>query len=298
MSKEFNINALVFKEDDELKTFISEEFNFIYDKKTYAVMEWGRHQIETPTYNPIGPEIMNILIHDQFEFINIKDFFEKIVNKQEKNNHLMLASPITNFNLYVNNLTGKYYNNFNYFIKYLNYYKVYVTLCFNYFDNLSLKDIIRICSINVKNILLNVNEFEIEKLLEFIKLCSSKEIFVSCKFNLNKNNFNKFLDLIEKFPKDTFSTYQFEKPRITKKQIKDLEEKIKELKTNIFVKKNDGSLFSCVVDFENELVYPTFNDIENGIKFENINSINDFWNSEKFVNVRNSLITDKYENGK
>lgn len=295
MSKEFNINALVFKEDEKIKSFISEEFNFIYDKETQAVLSWGKEQTDTPTYNPIGPEVMNLIIDDDFEFIKYKDFFEKIINKQERNGKLSLISTTTNFNLYINNLNSKCLTNLKFFIKYLDFYKSYITLCFKYQNEMSLKEIIRIKTTEIKNIILIINDFEINNLIQFIKLCSSKEIFVSCKFNLNKNNFDKFLDLMEKFPKDTFSTYQFEKPKITKKQIKDLEEKIKELKTNIFVEKNDGSLFSCCVDFENELVYPTFNDIENGIKFENINSINDFWNSEKFVNVRNSLISDKYE---
>ena len=290
MNKEFNINALVFKEDEKIKSFISEEFNFIYDKETQAVLSWGKDKIDTPAYDPICPEVLNLIINDDFEFINYKDFFEKIVNKQEKNGKLSLISTVTNINFYINDFNINSFNNLKYFIKYLEFYKLYITLCFNYMNFFNLKEVIKIKSIGIKNIILLVNDFEINDLIQFIKLCSSKEIFVSCKFNLNKN-----LKLIETFPKDTFSTYKFKKPQITKKQIKDLEEKIKELKSGIFFENEDGSLFSCCVDFENKLIYPTFNDIENGIKFENINSINDFWNSEKFVNVRNSLIIDKYE---
>ena len=113
--------------------------------------------------------------------------------------------------------------------------------------------------------------------------------------NRAKNNYDNFINLLDKFPIDTFSTYKFKKPKITTQQIKDLNNKINELKTNIFLENEDGSLFSCYVDFEKKLIYPTFNDKKHGIDFDKINNISDFWNSEKFVEVRNSLIDSKYE---
>ena len=295
MIDDFKINTLVFKEDENLKTFISEEFNFIFDKTTQAVMSWGKERINTPTYDPISPEIMNLLINDDFEFINYKDFFEKIVNKQEKDGKLSLISTTTNFNFYVNDLNVKSFNDLKYFVKYLDFYHSYITLCFKYNDDLSLKEIIRIKTIGIKNIILSVNDFDIDKLTQFIKLCSSKEIFISCKFIITKDNYDKFINLLNKIPKDTFSTYKFEKPKVTKKQIKDLNQKINELETNVFVEKNDGALFSCCIDFEKKLFFPTFNDEKHGIAFDKIDNINDFWNSEKFVEVRNSLIDSKYE---
>lgn len=295
MNDDFNISALVFKENENLKTFISEEFNFVFDKQTQAVMVWGKEKTDTPTYDPIGPEIMNLLIDNDFEFINYKDFFEKIVNKQEKDGKLSLISTTTNFNFYINDLNAKCFNDLKYFIKYLDFYHSYITLCFEYKNEMSLKEIIRIKTIGIKNIILLVNDFEVDKLNQFIKLCSSKEIFVSCKFIITKNNYDNFINLLDKFPKDTFSTYKFEKPKVTKIQIKEINEKIKELQTNVFIEKNDGALFSCCVDFEKKLIYPIFDDEKHGIKFDKINNINDFWNSIEFNEVRNSLIDSKYE---
>lgn len=295
MNDDFKINALVYKEDENMKIFISEEFHFVFDKITQAVMSWGKEKTDTPTYNPIGPEVMNLLIDNDFEFINYKDFFEKIVNKQEKDGKLSLISTTTNFNFYINDLNSKCLNSLKYFVKYLDFYHSYITLCFKYNDELSLKEITRIKTIGIKNVILLVNDFEIDKLNQFIKLCVSKEIFVSCKFIITKNNYDNFINLLDKFPIDTFSTYKFEKPKTTKQQIKDLNNKINELKTNIFLENEDGSLFSCCVDFEKKLIYPTFNDKKHGIDFDKINNISDFWNSEKFVEVRNSLIDSKYE---
>lgn len=309
--KKFELQTLVFNEDDKIRTFFSNDFNFILDKsKRYSIC-YGKTPNDTPTYDPLGPEEIDIIINDNFEFNKQLLQINKLLNiHQENDDSLISISTITNVNVVVKNLYMKNVDEVSHLIKYLNSFNFNVNLIVDYSFMVSFSEIFRLKVFNASNITFNVWDFNPDSLIETMENCLSKDLNVSFNFNINSKNYKNFINLLEfnRIPQTIFSNILFYRP-ITKK-IKD--EIVKELNNSCnfticdtkFVNNKkikydkirpyqDG-LFKCYINFNDGKVYSSADD-QIGIDFYKIENINSYWNSEEFFEFRNNLIENKYE---
>ena len=131
--KKFELQTLVFNEDDKIRTFFSNDFNFILDKsKRYSIC-YGKTPNDTPTYDPLGPEEIDVIINDNFEFNKQLLQINKLLNiHQENDDSLISISTITNVNVVVKNLYMKNVDEVSHLIKYLNSFNFNVNLIVDY----------------------------------------------------------------------------------------------------------------------------------------------------------------------
>ena len=58
--KDFELKTLIFNDGEKFRSFQSEDFNFILDKNSGISICYGESQTQTPTYDPLSPEIIDI----------------------------------------------------------------------------------------------------------------------------------------------------------------------------------------------------------------------------------------------
>jgi len=309
--KKFELQTLVFNEDDKIRTFFSNDFNFILDKsKRYSIC-YGKTPNDTPTYDPLGPEEIDVIINDNFEFNKQLLQINKLLNiHQENDDSLISISTITNVNVVVKNLYMKNVDEVSHLIKYLNSFNFNVNLIVDYSFMVSFSEIFRLKVFNASNITFDVWDFNPDSLIETMENCLSKDLNVSFNFNINTKNYKNFINLLEfnRIPQTIFSNILFHRP-ITKKIKDEIVKKLddscnfticdtkfvnnKKIKYNKLRPYQDG-LFKCYINFNDGKVYSSA-DNQIGIDFYKIENINSYWNSEEFFKFRNNLIENKYE---
>lgn len=296
------ISNLVYKEDDEVRCFISENFNFVYSKIDNTSCSWGKTKDETPEYNPISPETLYFKIDKNFMFN--RDLILKLISMEYKNDECI--SCISSIAIEGN--PNDIFNNED-IKKLIGYISSFNILCFikiKFEKELSLKDVFKIKYLNCKNLILDIqNNFNANELRNSIKILTENEILVNCEFNLNSKNIDNFINLIShNYQLDVLTTINFTKPTIKKEQLKSLSDIIKEKQfVNIIVNKEnnsrkkyeiknkikDNGLFSCVVDFTKNVIYCE-DYLDNFVNISEVKRISDYWNSNQFNDVRRQLI--------
>lgn len=296
------ITNLIYKEDDEARCFISENFNFIYSKIDNTSCSWGKSKDETPNYNPISPETIIMKIDDNFLFY--RDEILKLISMEYKNSECV--SCVTSIIL-----EGDVKNIFNNdevkkLICYINSFNIVCFIKINFISEFTLKDIFKIKYLNCKNIILNIsNEIKINELLNSINILTENEIIVNCEVSLNSKNIDSFINLISNnYNLDILTTINFIKPNIKKDKLNELSNIIQEKQlVNIIVNKeinsrkkyeiknkiDEDGLFSCIIDFTKNIIYcEKFK--ENFVNFNDVKKLSDYWNSKQFNDVRRQLI--------
>lgn len=62
------IGNLIYREDARMRAFLSEGFNFAYDKGTFTSLTWGRTPKDDVMFDPIGPEAVTMAIGPGYSF--------------------------------------------------------------------------------------------------------------------------------------------------------------------------------------------------------------------------------------
>lgn len=303
--KNFELKTLIYKETENLRTFFSSDFNFIFDKNNRYSVVYGSTYDETPSYDPLSPEEVTIILDKSFIFKNNIDKINQLFNIKDENGKLITISTISTVNIKLDDIYDNNDTEICELIKYLDYFKFYINLILDYKDDLDLRDVLRLKILNVDHIIFETNDFDVNKLVENLQLFLSKNISVSYNFYTSNLTLEKFKKLIEaNFPINTFSNVYINK-KMSRKNKVELCNFIKEfgnfsifdltdvkIKTNNIFKNQDG-LFKCIIDFTKRQVF--LNMEFEGLQFDNLNSINSYWNSKQFINFRNLKIKNKYE---
>lgn len=308
--KEFELKTLIFNDGDKFRSFQSEDFNFILDKKTGLSICYGETPEQTPTYDPLSPEIIDIYIDKNFKFDKELKNINVIFNiNTEKNNELITISTISTVNLIIDSIYDENISDIIKFHEYLNNFNIFTSLVVQYNEDFELRDVTRLKLFNIPNVIFKVNDFKSNKLLDQTNLFLSKNINVSFDFYISKNNYEEFISLINSgFPGNTFSNIIFKDK--TSKNIKNKIIEVIDKKGNFTIcnTKNDNNekikydsislyqdgLFKCYLSFKDRKIYYS-SDFINGFPFKKIKTLNSYWHSKEFEDWRNSLIDDKYE---
>lgn len=295
------ISNLVYKEDDEVRCFISENFNFVYSKIDNTSCSWGKTKDETPEYNPISPETITIKVDSNFLFN--RDLILKLISLDYKKGEFI--SCITS--VIIEGKQNDVFNN-DEIKKLINYVDTFKIVCFlkiDFENEFTLKDVFKIKYLGCKNVILNISNINERSIKNTINVLCENSILVNCNFNINSKNADNLINLfLDNYQLDVLSTINFVKPIIKKDLLNKLTNVVKEKQlVNIIVNKevksrkkyeiknkiNESSLFSCVVDFIHNKIYcENFN--ENFVNIVDVKTLCDYWNSDSFNEVRRQLI--------
>jgi hypothetical protein len=298
------VESLIFTEDDNFRKFTSSAFNFILNKDDGSAFSWGKTENETPLYNPISPEEIEIVLNDTFTFN--KNKIAKFLNLNIGENNFdknTSISCINSINIIVNNANE---NEVKKLFTYLNDLNIIAFLNVNYINNFSLRDVFKIKLFGTNNIILNI-ENQMSNFDNSIKMLIENDFFVKCKFNVNDDNLENVINILknENYSKTMYTLINFQKT-LKKKNLSNL---INYLKTKkdflIFIEKNNYNKYikyeacsneyrpcldSCVIDFSNGKIYPSFENIDIFVNINDINSISDYWNSKEFSKFRKPIV--------
>ena len=305
--EKFDLSTLIYTDDENVRKFSTKEFNFALDKKSRMSFCYGRYVNETPTYDPLSPEIIDIFLDKDFNFEKNKIILNKIFNIQysEKENKFLMISTISSVNLIIKNIYDENINEIIKLYEYLNNFNMFINLIINYDNVKELRDVIRAKLFKIQNIIIEVTSFKSNELMDQLNLLLSKQLIVSYNFYLSKDNYEEFKKLIENnFPKFSFSNifFKLKTSNIVKKKVIEL---LKEQSGNFtifdntnkfnesFISKSPDGLFKCYVNFSKKCVSYS-SDFENSIKFMKIKDINSYWQSDLFNRYRESLVSCKY----
>jgi hypothetical protein len=204
------VNSLIYNEDSESKVFISNDFNFILDKETKSSFSWGKTKDETPLFNPISPEEVNLILNDDFIFD--KNMIDKFLNlnvekKQEFNTSI---SCINSIDVFVNKIQNE--DEIKKLFNYFESLNIVAFLNINYNNDFSLKNIFKIKVINVNNVLLSFSD-HLDNVIGSIKLLIENNIFVKCKFYLTNENFENVYKILsnDEYPQSLMTFINFNK---------------------------------------------------------------------------------------
>jgi len=305
--EKFDLSTLIYTDDENVRKFSTKEFNFALDKKSRMSFCYGRYVNETPTYDPLSPEIIDVFLDKDFNFEKNKIILNKIFNIQysEKENKFLMISTISSVNLIIKNIYDENINEIIKLYEYLNNFNMFINLIINYDNVKELRDVIRAKLFKIQNIIIEVTSFKSNELMDQLNLLLSKQLIVSYNFYLSKDNYEEFKKLIENdFPKFSFSNifFKLKTSNIVKKKVIEL---LKEQSGNFtifdntnkfnesFISKSPDGLFKCYVNFLKKCVSYS-SDFENSIKFMKIKDINSYWQSDLFNRYRESLVSCKY----
>ena len=310
--KDFELKTLIFNDGEKFRSFQSEDFNFILDKNSGMSICYGESPSQTPTYDPLSPEIIDIKIDKKFvfddEIKNINKLFN--IDKDEKHDgELIIISTISTINFIIDDIYMENAGEIVKFYEYIKKFNIFVNLVVFYENIKELRDVLRLKFFNIQNIVIVVNDFKSSDLLNQINLLLSKNLNVSYDFYISKNNYKEFISLIELgFPGNTFSNIYF-KDNTTKtirsKIVLTINDKgnfticdTKKIRNEILnyslITLYQDSLFKCYIDFNTKKVSYSPN-FEEFISFRKIKRIDSYWHSDEFKKYRYSLIKDKYE---
>lgn len=322
--KEIQTNNLIFTDDKNQRSLMSEEFNFTLDKNSGVSACWGKTMNDTPFYDPISPQELVFKINNdfcledylnQFNFLanikikNTKTEFKKIENALEAVSleNLICLSTLANVVLIFDTLNSFDINELLKFTKYIRKFKVQLVIQINANHKLSYEEIIKLKllgtsiqlktddNFNANNFIVNLNELE------------NNNILVSSKVSITKKNYNEILKVIPLLPKTTSMKLFFVEPYITTIKYKEIQQKFLDanlLNVKIATNSNerfnkrknniiltpidcDGACFSVYI--EDGKIYPDEYLKIIGIPIKECKNIHDFWYHHNFKNIREKI---------
>lgn len=277
---------MFYKETKEMKMIVDKDFFWLFDKASRASFVWGKDQSDDPKFDPFGPEKMSILLDESYIFN--EEEAKKLVNIADRNEYIVEDSQC------VSSLS----------MVHLDYIGQKITpeaeKLFSFFDNLgvfvswvchgnvSMRDALALSSRKISNV--QIITSAVDGLKDSIDTCISNGLMPEVILESPVDEEDKLLEFISECPPLVFVTIYVDSSEAEK-----LNEKItakgivfKNAKTGA---EDDGSLFSCIVDFTRGKVYPSKGDEEHSVSISNIESIDDFWKSQEFVTVRQNKLS-------
>lgn len=324
---------LIFVDNTSHRAITSKDFNFVLDKESGVSICWGETENDSPEYDPMTPQQL-VISMSNFQlntFIKNFNYLANVKNKIEKTKFLQITESDDVFNLQgltpistiasvvliFNEPLDAY--NFDDVVKFINYLKIFkISLIVQYnCDSLITDNDIEKFKLLSNNIIIKTSDkLDANIFNDNVKKLKSQEFNFSAKAFITKLSFKEFDKLLEIIPRDTAIKIYFDKPFITVKQYRDVQQKIIDLNLQSiriatcfdkhFNKKTknlvimpmdcDACRFSLYV--ENNNVYPCefYKSIQLPI---NINEpLLSLWMNTKIKKVRKTIIENNFCNKK
>ena len=224
-----------------IRSFSSSIYNFILDKETNVSVYWGENQNDDPLYDLIGPQELTFKVTkdtSKKDIINKFNLLANIREEKEKNvkyEHLLdkeLDYIYNNVNLKaISTINTVVFDtdsdiDFNFFIPIVKYVKK-----FNINIMIQIREPISTPNIKaLKFITPNINLYFNENTIETYKALTKEKFKVDVKIKVNANNYVFLIENLKVLKKDTKGKMFIEEPFVTKLQLSELENRIKNLK--------------------------------------------------------------------
>lgn len=302
--KDNTIESLIFTEDENFRKFTSSAFNFILNKDDGSAFSWGKTKDDNPLYNSISPEEIEIILNDKFTFN--KNKIAKFLNLNIDESRFDKNTSISCINSIIITVCNTNENEVKKLINYLNHLRITTFLNVNYTNNFSLRDIFKIKLFGTNNVILNIENYTLN-FENSVKMLIENEFFVKCKFFINDKNIENIIDILnnKKYPKEMYTLINFQKS-LKKNNLKKLIDSLK-LKDDslIFIERNNFNKYtryevysneyrpcldSCVIDFLNEKIYPSLENIDIFVNINDVTNISNYWNSKEFSKFRKPIV--------
>lgn len=320
-----NIKNITYNDNQQIRLFASENFNWYLQKGTGVSCTWGKDIKQTPMYDPLGPQqlLWKITSFSLNKYIKIFNYLANIRKKQndnillisdqnyiEQKSNYICMSTLSNIIFIFDTLDQINLEQFKLFCDYISFFNINIKIQYN----ISTYDITQIYN-QLYNfscrLILNVsaNIFNGKRLVGLMQELR-KQFDISIKLHINETSniqISKFIDTIDK---DISCTLYIQKPYLSVRKYLNLQSKIlaKQL-TNIclnqcgkkyYSKSVIGSIImelpcsACryTLYLENQNIF----DCE--INKHNIGNINQFttldklWNAKQIVALRTKLIDE------
>lgn len=236
-------NQTKYLDNQALRSFSSKYFNYVLDKGTNISFCWGINQNEDPLYDTVSPQEVTFIITEKDTEKDIVRKFNLLANIQEekeknvkyenvidkdldyiyKNVNLKAISTITTVIFVIENNTN--IDMFTNIVKYIKKFNTNVILQF--------KQAIDENVINkLKFITPNINLEFSQDTIESYKLLTKAKFRVDVKIHVNSTNYIFLNENIKVLAKDVRGKVYIDEPFINKLQLKEFENRIKNLKLN------------------------------------------------------------------
>ncbi len=234
-------NDIKYLDNEYIRSFSSQYFNFILDKETNVSVYWGQDQNDDPLYDIIGPQELTFKIQKNTSEVDVIKKFNLLANIQEQKEKNKLYTPILDKNLtdIYNNVNLKAIStintiifdtdsniDFNFFIPIVKYIKKFnINIMVQIRESISTENIKAL-----KFITPNINLFFNENTIETYKALTKEKFKVDVKIKVNANNYVFLIENLKVLKKDTKGKMFIEEPFVNKLQLSELENRIKNLK--------------------------------------------------------------------
>lgn len=234
-------NDIKFIDNQYIRSFSSSIYNFILDKETNISIYWGQNENDDPLYDIIGPQELTFKVAKNTNEKDIIKNFNLLTNIQEEKEKNKVYTSILDKDLdYIyNNINLKAIStintiifdtnsdiDFNFFIPIVKYIKK-----FNINIMIQIKEPISDENIQtLKFITPNINLYFNENTLETYKTLTKGKFKVDVKIHVNANNYSFIIQNLKTLMKDVKGKLFIDQPFITKLQLSELENRIKNLK--------------------------------------------------------------------
>ena len=276
---------LIYKEDDSLRTFVQEDFTYVYDKGSYASFSWGATRDENPRFNPIGPEVVEIRIGRGYKFDErrLKDLLVLPTEKEDDFVSVCRQAVIV--------ADGQIEEAVR-IAESLDERRVFALIKLDYADYSTLRDAVKLKVHGVKRVLL-VARWSFG-LSSCVKNFIDNGVFVSLLFDYPAD-VSACLDELEKLPellpaafklssKENAATVESFMKSHAGRPVKIVEDDLAKIGKHSIRASFDPGLFSCVIDFEAGLVYPSSQ--KTAMSLESIKTMPEYWHSKLFESYR------------
>lgn len=334
MAKKKEDKQLVFVNNPNHRVVSSKDFNFVLDKETGVSICWGKDENDSPEYDPMTPQqlVLSMTNFQLSKFISKFNYLANIKYQISKNefrelteedNVLEITANLTPLStiasvvlIFENKLTEYKLDDVLKFTKYITDLQLPIIAQFNadYEFNESELELIKTISLNV--IVKTGEELSASAFNANIMNLKKYVSNVSAKMFITKTTFKEVNKTLELIPRDSAIKIYFDKPFITVKQYRDIQQKIVDLQLESirvatcfdkhFNKKTknliimpmdcDACRFSLYV--ENNNVYPCefYKNLELPINTEK--SLSSIWMDSKIKKFRKTIIQNNFCNKK
>lgn len=236
-------NDIKYLDNQYIRSFSSNIFNFILDKESNVSIYWGHDQNDDPLYDIIGPQELTISVNNNITEQNLFKTINLLANIQEEKQKNVKYENVLNKDVeyLMNNINLKaisttntiifdYDNNTD--IDVLNNIIKYIK-SFNFTPIIQFKDAISDELIQkLKFISPNINLYFNENTIETYKTLTKAKFRVDVKIHVDNNNYRFIIENLKVLSKDVKGRLYIDEPFINKLQLSELENRIKNLKLN------------------------------------------------------------------
>lgn len=334
MAKKKEDKQLVFVNNAGYRAVSSKEFNFVLDKESGVSICWGKDENDSPEYDPMTPQQL-VLSMNNFELDKFISKFNYLANIKyqisnnefreltEEDNVLDITANLTPLStiasivlIFENKLTEYNLDDVLKFTKYITDLKLPIIAQFNADYEFTEADLEIIKSISL-NIIVKTGETLSATAFNTNILNLKKSVTnISAKMFITKTTFKEVNKTLELIPRDTAIKIYFDKPFITVKQYRDIQQKIIDLQLESirvatcfdkhFNKKTknlvimpmdcDACRFSLYVEDNN--VYPCefYKNLE--LPIDSNKTLTSIWMDSKIKKFRKTIIQNNFCNKK